>query len=80
MTQVEAKASAWDAFMEYLDRNEKFLSLREARKVVGGAAHLEALLHDGKVRELAIDPVASNCKRMFFASDVYSHLRSYARK
>lgn len=77
MTEIQIKAMAFDALMTYFNRTGKCLSLAEAVKVVGGEMRLASLMADGKVEEIDNKATKKNCKRLFRAADVYSHVRTY---
>lgn len=71
------KARAYDALMAYFARNKVMLSLSEATRAVGGALHLETLIAEREVAEVDNKATRSNCKRLFPADQIYSHVRTY---
>lgn len=71
------KARAFDALMAYFARNRVMVSLAEATRAVGGALHLETLLAENEVTEVDNNATKSNCKRLFPADQIYSHVRVY---
>lgn len=73
----EIKALAYDAIMAYFLRNDIYLSLAEAVRVVGGEKRLEALMAEGQIEEKDNKATKKNCKRLFKAADVYAHVRTY---
>lgn len=76
MEEREIKAQSWDALMRYFERSGKCVSLREARRLVGGSAHLETLIAEHKIQEVDRDVTSANSKRMFPAAQVYAHVRA----
>lgn len=77
MNEDIIKARMYDALMLYLKKNNVMLSLAEARKAVGGQLHLDSLLSENEIREVDNMATKSNCKRLFPAYQVYSHIRRY---